>query len=94
VEGTLSGLIEQSLEVRPLSREQALWVLSYPEERVVELGRGGPKGAPQVLLRPGEARRSGQHKEWVMPRGLPLLPAIQSLDGAYPEVKFQYLPDS
>ena len=37
VEGTLSGLIEQSLEVRPLSREQALWVLSYPDERVVKL---------------------------------------------------------
>ncbi len=33
----LSGLVEQALEVRPLSREQALWVLSYPEERVVEL---------------------------------------------------------
>ncbi len=37
MEGTLSELVEQSLEVRPLSREQALWVLSYPEERVVEL---------------------------------------------------------
>jgi biotin synthase len=37
VEGTLSELVEQALEVRPLSREQALFVLSYPEERVVEL---------------------------------------------------------
>lgn len=30
-------LVEQSLECRRPSREQALWVLSYPEERVVEL---------------------------------------------------------
>jgi biotin synthase len=37
VEGMLSELVKQALEVRPLSREQALWVLSYPEERVVEL---------------------------------------------------------
>jgi biotin synthase len=37
MEGTLSEVVEQALEVRPLSREQALWVLSYPEERVVEL---------------------------------------------------------
>ena len=34
---TLSEIVEQALEARPLSREQALWVLSYPEERVVEL---------------------------------------------------------
>ncbi len=37
MKGMLSELVEQALEVRPLSREQALWVLSYPEERVVEL---------------------------------------------------------
>lgn len=37
MEDKLSELIEQASEVRPLSREQALWVLSYPEERVVEL---------------------------------------------------------
>ena len=34
---TLSELIQQALELRPLSREQALWVLSYPDERIVEL---------------------------------------------------------
>ena len=37
MEGTLLEVVEQALEVRPLSREQAIWVLSYPEERVVEL---------------------------------------------------------
>src|SRR5215210_7597168 len=37
MEGALSEVVEQALEVRPLSREQAVWVLSYPEERVTEL---------------------------------------------------------
>ena len=37
MEGTLLEVVEQALEVRPLSRTQALWVLSYPEERVVEM---------------------------------------------------------
>lgn len=37
VEGALLEIVGQALEVHPLSRQQALFVLSYPEERVVEL---------------------------------------------------------
>ena len=34
---TLSMMIGKALEARPISREEGLWVLSFPEERVVEL---------------------------------------------------------
>ncbi len=37
MEGMLSGLVEQALEKRPLTRQQASWVLSYPDEGVPEL---------------------------------------------------------
>lgn len=33
----LMEIVNLALEARPLSREQALWVLSYPEEHAVEL---------------------------------------------------------
>ena len=33
----LSGIVAEALEAQPISREEALWVLSFPEERVVEL---------------------------------------------------------
>ena len=33
----LSAVVAKALQTRPVSREEALWVLSFPEERVVEL---------------------------------------------------------
>lgn len=36
-EAMLGNMVEQALERRPLSREQALWVLSFPDERGLEL---------------------------------------------------------
>ena len=53
MKGMLSELVEQALEVRPLSREQALWVLSYPEERVVELVGAGSIGCAAGSLATG-----------------------------------------
>lgn len=37
VDATLQEVVDKSLGLLPLTREQALWVLSFPEERVVEL---------------------------------------------------------